>query len=104
MDRQTYGRCYTALPTQEMMSYGIKWVKIYGVTEIGVYVHSPGLLETTRKTHKLIIKPGEYITFEIYHEVYEMLEYRKKPCESDLSFRKGSFFLKAFLVYRCKKT
>ena len=89
-DRQTFGRCYTVIPTPEMISNGIKFVKIYGLTKIAVYVHAPGLLETTRKTNKILVKTGDYKIYEVEHEIYEMLQYDGKPCDPELSFNKDT--------------
>ena len=77
LDRQTYGRCFTALPTPEMVSYGIKWVYIYGTTEIGVYVHSPGkviLIKSYARIlfwheHKLVLR-SRIMDSSFFHKNY----------------------------------
>ena len=55
-DRKTYGRCYIVIPTPEMISYGIKWIKVFGKVKLGIYVLTPGMLESTRKTNKKNLK------------------------------------------------
>ena len=37
-DRKTYGRCYIVIPTPEMISYGIKWIKVFGKVKLGFYL------------------------------------------------------------------
>ena len=71
-----------------MVKYGIKWVKVYGKVELGVYLLTPGMLESTRQTNKQTIKLGQFVDIYVDHEVYEMLDYRNKSCNPDIAFRK----------------
>ena len=87
-DRKTYGRCYIAIPTPKMISYGIKWIKVFGKVKLGIYLLTPGMLESTRKTNKKALNPGQFLDIDVDHEVYEMLEYRGVSCDPDFEFRK----------------
>ena len=89
-DRKTYGRCYIVIPTPEMISYGIKWIKVFGKVKLGFYVLTPGMLESTRKTNKKNLSPGQYLDVDVDHEVYEMLGTCNtniwRRCRSQLQF------------------
>ena len=89
-DRKTFGRCYIAIPTPEMIRDGIKWIKIFSKVKLGVYVLSPGMLESIRRTNRISIYPGQFLDIDVDHEVYEMLDYRGVPCNSDFAYRKDT--------------
>ena len=105
-DRKTFGRCYVVIPTPEMISYGIKWIKVYGKVKLGFYVLTPGMLESTRKTNKKNLSPGQFLDIDVDHEVYQMLDYRGMLCDPDFAFRKDICENEAlnnitFLKYGC---
>ena len=46
IDRSTFGRCYTAKPTKEMIRQGIEDAYIRTKTNARVYIHPPGYMRT----------------------------------------------------------
>ena len=93
-DRKTYSRCYIVIPTLEMIEYGIKWIKVFGKVKLAIYLLTPGMLESTRKTNKRLLNPGQFLDIDVDHDIYEMLEFRgvspPVPCNPDLAFRKDT--------------
>ena len=105
LDRQSYGRCYVAKPTPEMISNGIKSIRIYGKASIAVSIHSPGLLENW-KISKVDANIGSFKDFQINHEVHELLEINQKPCNHTLGYDKDHcehnlFEEKALKLFGC---
>ena len=89
-DRKLYGRCYIVIPSLEMIKDGIKWIKVFGKAKLGIYVLTPGMLESKKTTNIKRLNPGQFLDIDVYHEVYEMLEYRDVSCNPDFAFRKDT--------------
>ena len=89
-DRKTYGRCYIVMPSPEMIIDGIRWIKVFGKAKLGIYVLTPGMLESKKTTNVKRLNPGQFLDIDVYHEVYEMLEYRDVSCNPDFAFRKDT--------------
>ena len=87
IDRQSYGRCYVAKPTHEMIRNGIEWIRIYGKASISVNINSPGLLED-RRTSNLKVDIGSFKDYQINHEVHDLLEVNEKPCNDTFGYDK----------------
>ena len=105
LDRQSYGRCYVAKPTLEMIRNGIKLIRIYGKTSISVNIHSPGLLED-RRISNMKVDIGSFKDYQINHEVHDLLEVNEKPCngsfEYDKDYCEQEFFEeKALKLFGC---
>ena len=87
-DRRKYGRCYIVTPTTEMISYGIRYIQVFGKVRIAIYHLAPGMLESTIKTDYKTLRLGQFLDIDVDHEIYEMLEYRGVACNPDVAFRR----------------
>ena len=106
LDRQSYGRCFVAKPTSEMIRNGIKWVRIYGKASIAVSIHSPSILETVKKPSKVDVSVGAFKVYQVNHEVQESVEVNQKPCNPTVGYNKDycedvSFQKEALKLYGC---
>ena len=76
IDRNDYGRCYTAKPTKEIIAEGIEDVYIRTKTNVRVYFHTPGLIRTNRQVYFTDIRMNKEHTFNGFHEVVHLLPNR----------------------------
>ena len=87
-DHRKYGRCFTAMPPNELISYGIKKVKLVLFSHVKVFFHTPGMFATNRQSTALSIIPGMYIEVDLEHEVFSMLDFGGEVCINDKDYNK----------------
>ena len=83
------GRCFTAKPTPNMISYGIKKIKLYTTKyTTTVYFHNPQTFATNVvKTSIQLIKHRK-LEVDLDHEVFDMLDFGGEPCIDDATYNK----------------
>ena len=85
------GRCYSIIPTSEMIRLGIRRVEFGFVSFIKLYFHPPGILEYDAVKHTEITNSkGKRILYTVQYELSEMLNDRNKPCHEDPQYRKDN--------------
>ena len=88
IDLRAYGRCYTAQPTEEMISYGIKKVTLMLYIRSMVFFHNPGMLTTDRQRTVIDIATKQNFDIDLEHEVFHMLDFGGGPCIKDSKYTK----------------
>ena len=68
------GRCYSVIPTSEMIRLGIRRVEFGFVSFIKLYFHPPGILQYDAVKHTEITNSkGKRILYKVQYELSEML-------------------------------
>ena len=88
IDLRAYGRCYTAQPTEEMISYGIKKVTLMLYSRSMIFFHNPGMLTTDRQRTAIDIATKQNFDIDLEHEVFHMLDFGGGPCIKDSKYTK----------------
>ena len=83
-----YGRCYTAQPTKEMMSFGIRKVSIIVWARSIIFFHNPGMLTTDRQRNFIDIDNGRKFEIDMEYEIFQMLDFGGRQCINDKSYDK----------------
>ena len=83
IDLKSYGRCYTAQPTKEMMNYGIRKVSIIVWARSLIFFHNPGMLTSARQRDFIDINLGRKFNIGLDYEVFHMLDFGGGECNHD---------------------
>ena len=86
IDHQNNGRCFMAIPTQEMISKGIKKIKVEVLADIKIIFHTLGTFLTSKSKSQLKLKLGKKVDLKLTHQVYDMLDYGGKMCNQDPNY------------------
>ena len=83
IDHQNNGRCFMAIPTQEMISKGIKMIKVYVLADVKIIALTPRTYLTSRIKSQVKLKLGKKVDLKLTHQVYDMLDYGGNICNHD---------------------
>ena len=91
IDMKLYGRCYTFLPSLDLVKSGIFKIKLHlrtQQTKIRVFVNSNGVLRVKKaaETQFLDVDANTNLHFNVDHNLYEMLNSEKKPCVDEKDY------------------
>ena len=113
IDHQNNGRCFMAIPTQEMINKGIKMIDVYVLADVKVIFLTPGTYLTTNIKSQVKLKLGKKVDLKLTHQVYDMIDYGGKICNHDLNYSKDfcsqeifeskTIGILIFLIYCCLK-
>ena len=85
------GRCYSLIPTSEMIKQGIRSVKLGFVSFSKIYIHTSGAYKyEAAKQGVIIIRMGRKAYYMIDQEHHEMLDDKSEPCIEDPNYEKDS--------------
>ena len=83
------GRCYSIIPTLEMIKQGIKSVKLGLASLTKIYTHNPGGFEyesSSGVSVKNVMGSKDY--YRVDHELLEMLDVKDEPCNDTPKYAK----------------
>ena len=92
IDLESYGRCYTAHPTKEMMNFGIRKVSITVWADSLIFFHNPGMLTSDRQRDFIDIRLGRKFNIDLDYEIFHMLDFGGRPCIIDPKYDKDICF------------
>ena len=72
IDSKSYGRCYTAQPTNKMMTFGIRKVSIIVWARSLIFFHNPGMLTSARQRDFIDINLGRKFNIALDYEVFHV--------------------------------
>lgn len=82
------GRCYSTVPTKEMLKLGIKSVDIILHKAARVFFHTPGVLMTNWQPIYIDVINGRSLEIDMEHEVFNMLDFGGKECDEKDDYNK----------------
>ena len=88
IDHQNNGRCFMAIPTQKMISKGIKNISVKVLADIKIIFLTPGTFLTSRTKSQIKLKLGKKVDLKLIHQVYNMLDYGGKICNHNPNYSK----------------
>ena len=88
VDIKNYGRCYTYIPSSEILQNGIFKITIRFNTLVRVFITSPGVLgiKLTAENQFANVKSNTKIFANIDHNIYRMLDFEKRPCNNEKTY------------------
>ena len=88
IDSKSYGRCYTAQPTNKMMNFGIRKVTIIVWAKSLIFFHNPGMLTSGRQKDFIDISLSRQFNIALDYEVMKMMDFGGIPCIEDPKYDK----------------
>ena len=85
------GRCYSIIPTLEMIKQGIKIVELRLASLTKIYIHKQGGFEY-ESSRKVPVKNvmGKKDYYSVEHELLEMLDHKDEPCNDTPKYAKDN--------------
>ena len=85
------GRCYSIIPTSEMIALGIRRVEIGFLSMILVYIHAPGMHEYDSEKGAAFANVKEKrVLYKVEHELLEMLNDKSEPCNENPIYKRDN--------------
>ena len=85
------GRCYSIIPTSEMIELGIRRVEFGLVSLIHAYIHGPGMHEyDSEKGVDFANVKEKSILYKVEHEFLEMLNDNSEQCHEDPKYKRDN--------------
>ena len=85
------GRCYSIIPTSEMIALGIRRVEIGFLSMILVYIHAPGMHEYDSEKGAAFANVKEKrVLYKVEHELLEMLNDKSEPCNENPVYKRDN--------------
>ena len=83
------GRCYSIIPTLEMIKQGIRKVKLRLASLTKIHIHNPGVFEyETEEMVTVNNAMGEKVYYKVQHEILEMLDNKDESCNDTTKYAK----------------
>ena len=82
------GRCFTAKPMPDMISYGIDKILLYTSAPTIVYFHNPHIFATDRQKTGIQLAIERKLEVDVEHEVFKMLDFGGEPCTNNVTYKK----------------
>ena len=85
------GRCYSIIPTSEMIRQGIRRMEFGFVSMIQAYIHASGMHEydAEKGTSFQNLKEKRAL-YKVEHELLEMINDESEPCHEDPKYKKDN--------------
>ena len=89
-DIEDYGRCFTAKPTNEMISNRIWKTRVKVFANAKVIVQDTTTFQSSRRTMMFVAKKGITVAVDTAHQIFEMLDFGGEPCINDQNYSKDT--------------
>ena len=87
-DYEYSGRCVNLALSHEHSQYGIKGINLQIRVNSTIFIGTPGMLMKLSDTlmSKSSVEVGKMYSLNIYHKIYELLDYGGESCNNDKSY------------------